>query len=114
MSIHIGSKIKEVFEQSGMPVSELARRIKTTRQNIYAIFERSSIDTALLGRLGEALNYDFFYHYISRQDAAHLQEPAASYTGRRKIFIQIEIDPEKEKELLKLALGESAAKAFEK
>ena len=63
MSIHAGKMVKEVFAASGMTVSELGRRVQTTRQNIYRIFERESIDTALLLRLGKALNHDFFSHY---------------------------------------------------
>lgn len=65
MSIHAGKLVKEVFSNSGMSVSELGRRIQTSRQNVYRIFERPSIDTALLKRLGEALQYDFFRHFIN-------------------------------------------------
>lgn len=117
MSIHIGSKIKGVFDNSGMPVSELARRIKTTRQNVYGIFERSSIDTALLERIGEALNYDFFHYYISRPaQASVLEEGSAAYNkkSKRRIFIQIEVDPDKENEILKLALGDQTARLLGK
>ncbi len=63
MSVHAGKMVKEVFLASGMSVSELGRRVLTTRQNIYRIFERESIDSALLQRLGKALNYDFFPHF---------------------------------------------------
>lgn len=63
MSVHAGKLVKEVFLASGMSVSELGRRVTTTRQNVYRIFERESIDTALLQRLGKALNHDFFQHY---------------------------------------------------
>ena len=42
--LHIGQMIKAVFDESGMSVAELARRIHTARSNVYFIFERSSID----------------------------------------------------------------------
>jgi len=64
MDVHAGKVVKEVFLASGMSVSELGRRVQTTRQNVYRIFERKSIDTALLQRLGKALSHDFFQHYI--------------------------------------------------
>ncbi len=36
-NIHIGQMIKTVFEESGISVAELARRIHTTRSNIFYI-----------------------------------------------------------------------------
>ncbi|MCX6310229.1 MAG: hypothetical protein NT084_01155 [Bacteroidetes bacterium] len=41
----------------------MARKIKTSKQNIYGIYTRSSIDTALLQKLGKALDFDFFSLY---------------------------------------------------
>lgn len=70
MGIHAGKMVKEVFAASGMTVSELGRRVQTTRQNIYRIFERESIDTALLLRLGKALSHDFFGYYTEPMLAA--------------------------------------------
>ena len=57
--LHIGQMIKTVFEESGMSVSELARRIHTTRSNVYFIFERQSIDMKQLLDLCDALNHNF-------------------------------------------------------
>ena len=112
MSTHIGAKIKEVFERSGMTVTELAKRVKTTRQNVYGIFERSSIDTALLQRLGEALHHDFFKYYINDPSLPNSEDPLTPYKKekKRKIVLQIEIEEENQNEILKLALGD---KAFE-
>lgn len=38
--LHIGKMIKAVFDESGLSVAELARRIHTARSNVYFIFER--------------------------------------------------------------------------
>lgn len=59
---HIGRKIKEVFEQqpSGCTVSWFARQINCHRTNVYDIFNRESIDVALLIRISHVLNYNFF------------------------------------------------------
>ncbi len=43
-----------------MKKTEFARRINRTSQNVYAIFERTSIDSALLASISEILNYNFF------------------------------------------------------
>ncbi len=61
--IHIGSIIKEKFEKHGASVSWFARQLCCDRTNIYSIFKRESIDTALLVKISIILDYDFFQHY---------------------------------------------------
>jgi predicted transcriptional regulator len=61
--LHIGRKIKSVVEDRGMTVSEFGRRINKSRENVYSIFKRKSIDTALLAEISKVLEYDFFQHY---------------------------------------------------
>jgi len=63
MVIHIGKTIEEVFNKKGMTVSELARRINKSRENIYSIFKRKTIDTGLLVNLSNVLEHDFFQYY---------------------------------------------------
>jgi hypothetical protein len=60
MGLHIGQLIKQQLELSGMKKTEFARRINKTSQNVYAIFERTSIDSGLLASISEILNYNFF------------------------------------------------------
>jgi transcriptional regulator with XRE-family HTH domain len=66
--IHIGKKIKEVLDQSGMTVTEFSKRISTSRENVYGIFKRKSIDTEMLLKISKALNYDFFRLYTDPKD----------------------------------------------
>jgi hypothetical protein len=61
--IHIGQQIKLVLETKGISVTEFAKRIIKSRENIYSIFSRKSIDTALLSKISEVLEYDFFSLY---------------------------------------------------
>ncbi len=61
--IHIGSIIKEKFEEQELSVSWFARQLCCDRTNIYSIFKRESIDTALLVKISIILRYDFFKHY---------------------------------------------------
>lgn len=58
-NLHIGQMIKAVFDESGLSVAELARRIHTARSNVYFIFERPSIDMNQLLDLCDALNHNF-------------------------------------------------------
>lgn len=60
-NIHIGHLIKSVFDESGLSVSELARRINVERTTVYSIFERSSIDVIQLVRISAALNHNFLF-----------------------------------------------------
>ncbi len=62
--VHVGKKIEEVLRDRHIPVVEFARKINTNRNNVYSIFRRESIDTKLLQKVGEVLQYNFFI-YIS-------------------------------------------------
>lgn len=58
--IHIGQLIKAELERQERTPTWLAKKINCDRTNIYRIFDRESIDTALLSRISTALNRDFF------------------------------------------------------
>lgn len=58
--VHIGEKIKAELERQEMPISVFARKINKSRNNVYNIFERRSIDSALLKTISDALKFDFF------------------------------------------------------
>ena len=78
-----------------------AERIGTSPRNLYNIFSRDSIDTALLVKISEVLRYDFFK--LFQQDT--VQEPEESYNRKEKpkFYIQIEVkDPEQEKQIRKM------------
>ncbi|MDO5490328.1 MAG: XRE family transcriptional regulator [Bacteroidaceae bacterium] len=60
---HIGSLIKKELERQERTVSWFARKLCCDRSNVYKLFKRSTIDTELLLRISQTLNYDFFEHY---------------------------------------------------
>jgi len=68
MAIHIGKKIKEELYRQGIPVSVFAKKINRSRNVVYDIFERESIDTALLNKIGKILQCDFFSLYSSQKE----------------------------------------------
>ena len=59
MKKHAGERVKEVFDASGLSVSEFARRLHCNRQNVYDIFKRQDIDLSLLQRISKVLEHDF-------------------------------------------------------
>lgn len=67
MKIHIGEKIKAQAKELRIGSTELSKSINTSKQNIYGIFKRESIDTALLQKFCKVLNYDFFTLFINNK-----------------------------------------------
>ena len=61
--IHIGEEIQERLRKKRMKVVDFSRKIDTNRNNIYDIFNRKSIDSGLLMKISEALEFDFFRLY---------------------------------------------------
>ena len=64
MDFHIGAFIKKIAEEKKVGPTELGRLISTSKQNVYGIFKRQSIDTGLLWKLSKALEYNFFSEYV--------------------------------------------------
>ncbi|MBR1521121.1 MAG: helix-turn-helix transcriptional regulator [Bacteroidaceae bacterium] len=58
--ISIGEKIKDELCRQERGVSWLAEKLGCSRMAVYRIFEKNSIDTHLLYRIGKVLNHDFF------------------------------------------------------
>jgi hypothetical protein len=65
MDIHIGKLIKEKLKDNQIPVVKFASIINTTRENVYGIFKRKSIDTELLIKISKALQFNFFEPFYS-------------------------------------------------
>jgi len=86
MAIHIGKKIKEELYKQGISVSTFARKINRSRNVVYDIFERESIDTALLNKIGLVLRIDFFSLYSGQKEytrdpmlITHVKEEKIAY-----------------------------------
>jgi len=86
MAIHIGKKIKEELYKQGISVSLFARKINRSRNVVYDIFGRESIDTSLLNKIGLILRIDFFSMYSEQKEykkeamlTAYVKEERASY-----------------------------------
>lgn len=84
MAIHIGKKIKEELYRQNFSVTLFAKRINRTRNVVYNIFGRESIDTDLLNKISKVLNCDFFSVYSAQKEFASdtvktFNEPEAYY-----------------------------------
>lgn len=79
MSIHIGEKVKARAKSLRIGPTELGKMINTSKQNIYGIYKRKSLDTETLRKLSNALDYDFFEYYRMSDDTPKLVEPGGKY-----------------------------------
>lgn len=73
-AIHIGQLIEKRIKELHISKTQLASRIGTSRQNIWMIATRKSIQVDLLVQLCYALNYDFFQHYALKNNDMIKQE----------------------------------------
>lgn len=61
--IHIGQLIRQELQNQGRSVSWLARKLNCSRSNLYKIFDKATLDTAILLQLSKLLEVDFFRYY---------------------------------------------------
>lgn len=95
MAIHIGKKIREELDSQGLTITDFAKKINRSRNVAYDIFDRESIDTALLNKIAKVLNVDFFSLYSSQKEFHsdsikhyHSGEPTVGY-GKHAEEIQL-------------------------
>ncbi|MCB9236234.1 MAG: hypothetical protein H6581_31585 [Bacteroidia bacterium] len=64
--ILIGELIKKVSKEKRIGPTELGQLVNTSKQNIYGIFKRKSIDTDSLLTFSKTLEYDFFKEFSKK------------------------------------------------
>jgi hypothetical protein len=62
--VHIGNRIKAVLKQQGRTTVWLAKQIPCTPNHLYKVYANASINTDLLKRISEILDYNFFGEFI--------------------------------------------------
>jgi hypothetical protein len=92
--INIGQQIKQVFETKGISVTEFAKRINKSRENMYSIFSRKTIDTGLLLSISRVLEFDFFKlysrsNYVLEEEVQKLQEENKLLKDYNKLLREI-------------------------
>ena len=79
MALHIGEKIKARAKELRIGPTELASMINTSKQNVYGIYRRKTLDSELLKKISLALKLDFFSNYYDKQWQKSFQEGQATY-----------------------------------
>lgn len=63
MQIHIGNLIRDELRRQGHTNQWLADQLDIDRRTLQRLYNKSSIDTQQLFRIGKILDTDFFKHY---------------------------------------------------
>ena len=97
-TVHIGEQVKTRISALRMPVMEFAQKINKSRTVVYHIFKRKSIDSDLLKKISEILEYDFFVFYTKYLpteiiQASKVKEPEnTSYSEIQKANNELKIE----------------------
>ena len=104
MDIHIGKEIEKKYQESGLKLSEFAKRLHTGPRNVYSIFGRKDISSKQLKKISEILHYNFFDAYQrglvktggkGRRPSVFVTDPHSStFVG---LTIMVDLDGSKEK-----------------
>ena len=62
---HIGYLIQEQLRKDQRSVGWLSRQIPCTRNHVYKIFNKLSLDSDLLLRISNVMNFNFFQYYTA-------------------------------------------------
>ena len=103
--IHIGHMIKKVFDESGISVTEFARRINCARPNVYSIFERYDIGMEQLIDISEALDHNFL-------DDVQLQSGLDSHLPTRHVDVHLNFESLSEENIERINSLNLALKTF--
>ncbi len=89
MRISIGEKIKQRAKELRIGPTELGELINTSKQNVYGIYIRKSIDVDTLRKLSIALNYDFFQYYRYSEKLYTIVEPSNILEQNSKKYVSL-------------------------
>jgi septin family protein len=88
---HIGEKIKIRAKELRIGPTELADMINTSKQNVYGIYKRKTLDSELLRQISLALNFDFFSTYYDKQWQKNFQESQVPYQTKAATVLKDEL-----------------------
>ena len=63
--IHIGQLIQDQLKKDQRSVGWLSRQIPCSRNHVYKLFKRPSLDAELLLRISVVMQFNFFQYYTA-------------------------------------------------
>lgn len=83
--VHRGEILEKAVRGSGMPITELARRLKKSRRYVYDMFENPGVSTDTILKIGTIIHHDFTvelqYPPKSKEKNRSVSEPRQEYTA---------------------------------
>jgi len=83
--VEIGQKIKAVFDNRNMKLTDFADELGTVRQNVYRIFKKRHVDTGLLLKISQVLGYNFFQYFVPADGASSGTQASPSGEVQRQL-----------------------------
>ena len=69
--VQIGKIIKQELEAQERSITWFAKKLNVDRSNVYRLFNRNSIDTAMLLRISVILKHNFFTYLSEEYEEKH-------------------------------------------
>ena len=81
--VHIGKTIKKRLKERNISIADFSALLHTDKSNVYRLFQKKDINTEMLIRISNLLNYNFFIEFVD-----------VNQTGsqEKKIYIAVEIE----------------------
>lgn len=70
--IDIGKTIRDTLKSKNISIYEFAEKINCSQRNVYKIFNKRSLDTDMLHKIGKVLGKNFFTYYITEEELLDL------------------------------------------
>jgi hypothetical protein len=64
-NLHIGQLIQDQLKKDQRSVGWLSRQIPCTRNHVYKLFKKASLDADLLLRISIVMQFNFFQYYTT-------------------------------------------------
>jgi len=97
MAIHIGQLIKEKATEKRLSQDAIGQKINTTKQNVGNIYKRSSIDTQLLLKLCQVLEFNFFELYYTEEPLKSMRDKEIEALNKQIRDLQQELNQKEQR-----------------
>lgn len=91
--MHKGQIIQKAVKESAVSITQLAKKLKRSRQWVYNVFENEQVPTDIIIEIGRAIHYDFsrdfknLKGYSAKITTSILEEDNAEYWKQKYISL---------------------------
>ena len=76
---HRGEILKEAIYKSGIPITEIAKRMGKSRRWMYLMFENSTVSLDIVLQIGKIIHHDFSYSIKELTTSLKVNESPTAY-----------------------------------